>query len=672
MLLDVAETAAHAIPISDGTSYSISYSRDDLSVLLDSLIGGIGTFSVLSYFARAERSIYVDDLHLLRDESLDKEFIAATTTRTIDQVLDYRGLMFEIPDSGTIPGLGPVPYLNRKFKHGLSDLRKQLASSTPRIYFPAYNKRKNIAYSSQISYLDRTYGYDTGARNITTLDLLLLYQETGYKVDGPMEIRQAWFYNDLKPRSYYCNGGTSYFSTLYIQDIANHICKFLPSTNPDTRFDVTRLGSMPSGTFLVTYDYTSFTSSLAELKYFCFYLAEALKGLHMHVYDPFLGVIPIELGSYLHAYNYTINHTCEVDSQRFDLLVDRGSFHMGLAGPLGAKGNIVLSTVAHGVGLAAHSMNPEGDCVVGDDALTYVLKHQFMLFVRFVNLLGRINSNKFSKIRSFFDDPHRESAFKFLKRPLDLSPMEIPALGILDFFPDFASVLFPEGDGFHTTLPSSFSTRVHSFISQVSRLCNLVRRHPPKEVDHVLLSLNEDHLVLSILQKVYSEMGLPIVGSPPGYCIYNPEEDCDEEIILWIPPVDDDTAFSEGWIDALYWRFGGQEVVVQERGAFTPPPLRTFVSDEFVASSDVPGLQMMVDLGFISRRQLRTTVVFDEVLRDFLKNFDDASMDRPIISMYTVIRENPHWYDVFSPLYESENDGHDILENMSVLSSVFE
>jgi hypothetical protein len=226
----------------------------------------------------------------------------------------------------------------------------------------------------------------------------------------------------------------------------------------------------------------------------------------------------------LREYNEFANQYCTFSVERFDNRLDNPMFHMGQSGPLGIKGNIVLSTALHGLALADITGTPDNDCVVGDDALTQVLTLLLSMFITCVNNLGTINPTKFSILKPTIVDPLSSTRFKFLKRPLHVT--DRPVLGILDFFPDVATILYPEGDGVHTIPPgSSFYIRMTSFVMQVCRYSLIVSRP-----DRVISSLDEvfaddERRVMEVFRLCYKELGLPLDGAPPGHRVYDPDSD---------------------------------------------------------------------------------------------------------------------------------------------------
>ncbi|QPB44674.1 hypothetical protein [Tulasnella ambivirus 5] len=603
-----------------------------------------------------------------------KEFPAATEATPKDQALNYTGIF-----SDTWTRLHPQltgnvsSVLKGIYQRGLQDIRRKFSVFGTPLILPAYNARKNVGYETQRNYhSDRlSEGMEDAAKSITSLDLLRHYRDTGVRIPGPMEMRVAWFYNDLKPRVYYANGGDSYFAGLYIQPIANLICKILPSTHPFTRFQVNRVGPVRDDSVLITYDYTSFTSSLSELKFFLHWLALTLVGVPVDLYDPHVGAITVDLGHLLQDYNAFANQFCAFSVERIDKHLSDRVFHMGQGGCLGIKGNIVLSTSLHGLALADLTNTVHNDCVIGDDALTQVLLQLIAVFIACVNNLGDINSTKFSMIKPRSVDPLGETNFKFTKRPLSLDPIySVPVLGGLDFFPDFASVLYPEGDGVHTT--ASYAHDPHqAAVTFIMQVCKFTLQHTRRaymtDLDDVFTS--DEQAVIHLIQRCYQRLGLPIAGSPPGYKLFNPELKLYQRIDLFIPPVDSPVLITDGWIALCYSKWQGCSFTLPVTSSSIPPPEDHFIGQEFYSTTNFQELRLLVALEYMESEMLLQTVEFDEALYHKLQYITNVPLeDRdPMISLFRVIELCPHYHDLMSPYFEDTTINQDVLENMTLV-----
>jgi len=78
--------------LEDSNKRPFTYHADKTTMrnLLE-MVSGYYSYSILSYFARAERSAHVDEMQALKHQSLVKEFTAAVDSRIPSQTLVYSG-----------------------------------------------------------------------------------------------------------------------------------------------------------------------------------------------------------------------------------------------------------------------------------------------------------------------------------------------------------------------------------------------------------------------------------------------------------------------------------------------------------------------------------------------------------------------------------------------------
>jgi hypothetical protein len=226
---------------------------------------------------RSEQTIFPDEFLNIATQGMDKE-LKASQQNDLPQELNYSGLFTEILEE-IHEGINIIP--TRTFQVWKTHLAtiKEHFSKPSSIILPHYNKKKNVSYETQDEYYTQS-GLEpsTEKRDVTTFDLLMFYCLFGIQILGALELRQAWRFNDLKPRLYYCLGGSAFWDALFIRDLTKMFMAAFPSTHPFTRFDVKRIVRLSPEEILVTYDYSSFTTSLAELKYFMWYLATVFEG----------------------------------------------------------------------------------------------------------------------------------------------------------------------------------------------------------------------------------------------------------------------------------------------------------------------------------------------------------------------------------------------------------
>jgi hypothetical protein len=317
---------------------------------------------------------------------------------------------------------------------------------------------------------------------------------------------------------------------------------------------------------VVTYDYTPFTTSLSELKNFLFFLAEQLDGITCDAIDPALGVVEINLRTYLHEYNHRINlhqafqlNRIYTASDMDHNMEENATFYQGRNGSLGSQGNIVFSTTLHGVHLSSFSETPWEDSCVGDDALVAIMRDLLPIFIDHVNKLGTIHPEKFTTLSRDMDDPTlaNRQQFKYLKRPITVDFIGIIRTGVLDAFPDIFSALQYETDPFRDQNHQSPDQLIKAFVTQWGRFLNI--HHP----DNVGLSYTlEDHLyiLLEMIGIVYDDFGIPREGLLPGALIGKGENR--RESAFYAPPCDDLDVFRENWMDLLFRRYCDDRIVI--------------------------------------------------------------------------------------------------------------
>jgi hypothetical protein len=210
-------------------------------------------------------------------------------------------------------------------------------------------------------------------------------------------------------------------------------------------------------------------------------------------------------------------------------------------------------------------------------------------------------------------------------------------------------------------------------VSQVSRFSVLLAKHGfIVETWDMTLDLYDDtDYLIACFKMIYNSLGLPTDGAKPGYAVFNPEENAYEILDLWVPPLTPEL-FLEGWVSACYWRFQGEDVEVGWTSAPMPPPLEIFAGMTFFATGNFHELALLEALGDLRSKILKKMVRFDTAYFKYLKGL----LDRPHTSYevflyeFTVVEVNPHWYDLIHRYYPSI-DGHDILDNMTVVESLF-
>jgi hypothetical protein len=340
---------------------------------------------------------------------------------------------------------------------------------------------------------------------VNCVDLERFYAETGIQVGGACELRQAWKFNDLTPRTYFAIGGTAFHHSKYIRPVANAFCNIFPSTNFISRYSTNRL--CPETRYLVfTYDYSTFTSNLTELKYFLGELAEYMEDAPVIIVDSRNGLIYTTVGRLLQDYLLNTTLRPEFAINRFISSVLE-PLHHSKAGMLGVYGNIALSTGLHG--LHALQLCGSGDCnCVGDDVLG-VGDLDEEIFLPAVSSLGSVNP---SKIRSWnFRDPMEEDNSDSRKWPYTKRPLERFGNFILHHhsynLPIFGS-LIPLLDDVHDNVTEGVTRSQLKILSaQIRSLVNQLVSFP--------LQGDQLELITEYCAMIYKEMGISENGIFP-------------------------------------------------------------------------------------------------------------------------------------------------------------
>jgi hypothetical protein len=383
-----------------------------------------------------------------------------------------------------------------------------------------------------------------------------------------------------------------------------------------------------------------------------------------------------DLGDMILDYNEAANKYMAFSVERFDDSTRDRVFFMSQSGALGVKGNIVFSTSNHGVSLADITSTPDQDCCVGDDALARILAIYLSLFITCVNNLGEINDSKFQRVLPLEIDPILASRFKFLKRPLSLDQLSLPILGILDFFPDVATIFFPKGDGIHSPPSMGHTPRTfaEAFVKQVCRFSKIQRLHLLAGENSSFTNHDSaEEEALRIFQECYEKLGLEIHGQMPGWTFVDPITGVGETSQCFVPPVDSTELFKFGWVGALFLRFEGEVFETPMTAPRGVPPMAPQVGERFLLSTDFRELSLLEALGYVEKEVMMRTAVFDEKFCSDLESYQLSlpTKDREaILAEYTVKKECPHWDELFRK-YQLDSIYQDDLEKITVVSSFF-
>lgn len=591
--------------------------------------------SILSYMIRAESFYDVTTPDVSISESIKKEFVASQQKNRSSTLL-YEG--FD-PDARNYTELSSCI---------VAGLRSIHESFHRAILLPTFS-------SKTVGEETKFYYYQSGGRSecVSTEALLRHYYQTGVRVQGANEIRASWKYNDLKPRTYYAMGGTDYFESQYVKAITNAIVDILPLTNRFLRFDTSRLTetSISDGEVLVTYDYSSFTTSLSELKHFLFRIAESLMDCEVLVLDVYQGLMQTTLGILIGEYNEAINYHARFDLSKACDAMSRSELTEGLAavslvyrqscsGMLGVPGNIGLSTATHGYSVASFSDEPRRGSVVGDDTLYRLPNYEredFILHTK--RLIPSLATDKVSSILKPQDLEDKDwAAFKYLKRPLSLTEQGFIEDGILWEFPNIAALLDIDPDD-RTTGFADLHTRARSFFTQLGRFLDKWRlfSRPPLEIVHT---------ALYILEPLYDAIKAPRSGAFNGTVISLGTDSVTVDVM--IPPLTDDIGDMD-WRSILVDNFQGRYIQLPRYTSTREPPPDISVGQVFQCQ-DSKLTSLLVGLGVLEREMEIEMVLCDSRTYEYLKDRDSRTYS--ISYSFTVLPSRSASYDEVPPWYQ--------------------
>lgn len=454
---------------------------------------------------------YADEMNVEQErkefmESYIKE-IRATQGDDRDQVFDYRPWFSGSSRRPLHDEFPSRPALNQEIHDTFSSFRCGFADKP---IFPRYSRR-HMSYSTAV---------EAGVGSITGVEYERLYYQTGFTCSSPLEVRQTWKYNDLTPRTYFCQGGATYEASKYAQEIFNRLVDMFEVSHRRRRFDLARL-DVELHEDVWVYDYSSFTSNHTEQKYFLQALATFCKGYPLLVFDVRHGIVRLDLGEYIDNYNRVCNILPEFElgpALLSRLMISAQRFTHRKGGALGVFGNLATCTVHH----ALTSLNISGSAtkssVVGDDGLLIVAtmepeygeipemlssKDQIKSALR---LTGDINDKKFC-ILGLPTEPY-QSQWTYLKRALtrheeDLELWSQDHIITMALFLDENTTTLRKG-------PDSEDSSVASFLVQVFNLLLRVHRQQNSILD------SELKVVCTILERVYYRFHLPRSGSFSG------------------------------------------------------------------------------------------------------------------------------------------------------------
>lgn len=501
-----------------------------------------------------------------------------------------------------------------------------------------------------------------GCAKITGEECLRMYMQGHDIPDSDIEVRQAWRYNDLTPRTYYAQGGTVFRSSMYAQELFNLLVDAFPMCHRKSRFNLDRLRLTEDDDVWV-YDYSSFTTECSEGKYFLDGLSDYCTGYPLRLFDVRVGVVTIDLGEYLKRYNQECNQNVRFylgdECQRRTGFSDYPYNH-NIGGALGVYGNLALDTLLH----AIVSMNISGSMrrcsVVGDDGLLIAPSISEPLeegeigkletpseIKSALRLFGNIAWLKFA-ILGLPHDPY-SSRWYYLKRALI---REDSSLELWNQDHLFNLALILQEDPSLTSRSGQVDGRagVVSFVRQVMSLLLRIYRRETLVMDEELPGL------CRLLSKSYAILGLSTRGSLIGVDVsvgsikVRMREQQPSfwlaETIPYIPHSDLSYRLRENPMMWLYenhdWQYGIRTSLLVRRGDIDLDPDSMVMGFEFVYGSD-RRLSLMSKMGIVVREEAEPVYVFDqESMEEFISRLVDPEWT--IAYRYRCLRDVPNHF----------------------------
>lgn len=576
------------------------------------------------------------DAIVARDASIMKE-IQAALNKHHPVSLDYSSIMsLDLHHTSRLAYNTPLaPETSTEIHYSLIAAGRSL---TQRILYPACStKTIGVICRKNAEILQNNYH---PTEILSTADLERYYHQTGFRLSGPSEVRVAWTYNILSPRVYFAQGSDVYYDSRYIQAVFNILVDALGITHRFTRFHPQSV-SISKDDLAYIYDYSSFTSSLHEIRNFCHQLTLFFKGTPITLLDTHDGIITTDLGRVLEDWNQSCNIDPSFDtSQLFDLDTFEGIFTHN-CGMLGVPGNISSCTLLHGIHLAIVLESLATGKVIGDDA--------FLVFSREMKISGydtitmkqallNLGEVAVEKVEKWdVDDVEDEDTWHYTKRPIVRVSEDRMYFGKQIIWPSLANALDLH-DKMHRTSPDdTLGARQKKYANQVFRfLVSTQELGEPTPEDQELVSL--------CLRSWHHFLHIPWNGSRPS-----------PSMPFWIP--------SSQW--------SGDFILqgVEDMSACVISIPKEFVKGfalevsgirgaEFTYKA-IPPLTMMVKLGYMERKVVRETILVSdhwELVQRFLARKEYGSY----LYTYTVLSDCPSW------LYQLLDLSHVPHENISV------
>jgi len=393
--------------------------------------------------------------------------------------------------------------------------------------FPVVNRIKNVGSETAYAYSFR----DPSKRiaDVTTYDLQLHEYKTGEQIEGPCEIRTHFKFNDIKPRIYFAQGGTAFFKSRYMKQVAIKMMESIDASTERNRSDpiyFLNTNSSFDEDCMLNWDLSAFTSTLQELRHFIHQFTIVLERkygpLNINLFSWKDGVIKTSLVSMLHEYNSSMNYHPEFSLVRMaeDIGFGEGTLVSRNGGLLGVPGNIGMSTFLHGI-VAERACGAGNAICVGDDAAAIGTIRTLEILKQDISRIGKINPEKFEETRPTSDT-------KFLKRRVTFTPNGLSIDLLLFSLPTAYDTLGLEPEGRTVTKKSWYD--------RCKRMCQIFGSELWRMLQFSQEITDKDIQEFSQIMKVYYAIfNLSRYGGFPGCTIQHDGEKIQARFV--VPPI---------------------------------------------------------------------------------------------------------------------------------------
>lgn len=601
--------------VDDLVQYSEEYRLVNIATIMGRIQWNHTTRSFVSMLIRNEPFHNTAGAEKVMEDGFIKEFMAGQTRRDEEVRISYQCMDLENYHPAEYSIYYPITpgwiHYAKGFVHRFADRIEKLG-----ILFPTVQRKKNMSTDTCRNLVEAGYETDMWS-DLRTLDLELHSYNTGIRVEGNCEMRMAWKFNDLKPRYYYCIGGSNYWRSRYVKPLAVAMMESVPACTLQRRTNPEDIAfALEEDDWICIWDLISFTTSLSELRHFLYYVIRNLEDdlrVQQHpirCLDYRNGVVSIPAYELLDVYNegenygatYSIFRVCE---KLFDDY-ERGDeqFRQQNSGMLGVPGNIGFSTAFHGFHAEA-GLKKGTSCNVGDDGLGGLKEDPRNRFIPHLRLIGGIHDEK-ATIFPPISEIDMPQVFKFVKRRFTRSTHGV-SLDYLYSFPPLAEILGVTDD-YHTVRPIGLDDLITRFSGQVGAMLWDVHHHGNLDAD-------EYRLLDQVLGAIYVKLGLSVHGSLPG----RRHPAFTEGMMFAVPPLFFDYVQND-WAEYLWDH--ARETTVSLPLSMGPLEIPSFEPGLEFNVSEGAMVNVLEDIGALEKlRMLREVMEVSETNRRVFRNF---------------------------------------------------